>query len=164
MLILRLCVQKVESFPFNWFSDPMYLGSTLTFIAGALWCVLSLSPTFVLRRVILGTNLPRGFCSHFSFTLSTRSRSNSKGQPFISLFSVQWSLIDDLIVTDLSQWRSTPGENENTLKRPSKLARSDPTGKADMGMMTLKPATLPYIPCLLNLHTQSNGLYVRPLS
>jgi phosphatidylethanolamine N-methyltransferase len=37
MLILRHCVQKVNSFPFNWFSDPMYLGSTLTFTAGALW-------------------------------------------------------------------------------------------------------------------------------
>jgi len=28
---------KVNSFPFNWFNDPMYLGSTLTFTAGALW-------------------------------------------------------------------------------------------------------------------------------
>ena len=37
LLILLYCVQKVESFPFNWFSDPMYLGSTLTFTAGALW-------------------------------------------------------------------------------------------------------------------------------
>ena len=36
-LTLRDCVQKVESFPFNWFNDPMYLGSTLTFTAGALW-------------------------------------------------------------------------------------------------------------------------------
>jgi len=29
--------ERIESFPFNWFSDPMYLGSTLTFTAGALW-------------------------------------------------------------------------------------------------------------------------------
>jgi phosphatidylethanolamine N-methyltransferase len=36
---LHHCVQRIESFPFNWFSDPMYLGSTLTFTAGALWWV-----------------------------------------------------------------------------------------------------------------------------
>ncbi|CAG7851338.1 Phosphatidyl-N-methylethanolamine N-methyltransferase Short=PLMT; AltName: Full=Overproducer of inositol protein 3; AltName: Full=Unsaturated phospholipid methyltransferase [Serendipita indica DSM 11827] len=29
--------EKVESFPFNYFNDPMYVGSTLTFAAGALW-------------------------------------------------------------------------------------------------------------------------------
>jgi len=27
----------VEAFPFNYFNDPMYLGSTLTFAGGALW-------------------------------------------------------------------------------------------------------------------------------
>lgn len=43
MLIFRRRVQKVESFPFNWFSDPMYLGSTLTFTAGALWWVYPFS-------------------------------------------------------------------------------------------------------------------------
>lgn len=30
---------KVESFPFNVTSQPMYLGSTLNFLAIALWCV-----------------------------------------------------------------------------------------------------------------------------
>ncbi|PVF96417.1 putative OPI3-methylene-fatty-acyl-phospholipid synthase [Serendipita vermifera] len=29
--------EKVEAFPFNYFSDPMYVGSTLTFAGGALW-------------------------------------------------------------------------------------------------------------------------------
>lgn len=30
-------LQKVEAFPFNVLSDPMYVGSTLTFAGGALW-------------------------------------------------------------------------------------------------------------------------------
>lgn len=35
-----LCLQeKVESFPFNVTSNPMYYGSTLSFLATALWLV-----------------------------------------------------------------------------------------------------------------------------
>jgi phosphatidylethanolamine N-methyltransferase len=32
-------LQKVEAFPFNILSDPMYVGSALTFAGGALWYV-----------------------------------------------------------------------------------------------------------------------------
>ena len=32
---------RVEGFPFNVLRDPMYVGSTMSFAATALWCVLS---------------------------------------------------------------------------------------------------------------------------
>lgn len=44
---------KVESFPFNVTSQPMYLGSTLNFLATALWCVEAARPP--LCRVYLGS-------------------------------------------------------------------------------------------------------------
>jgi hypothetical protein len=35
--------RKVESFPFNILRDPMYVGSTMCFAAGAFWCVFIFS-------------------------------------------------------------------------------------------------------------------------
>lgn len=44
---------RVEGFPFNVLENPMYTGSTLCFIATALWCAISHSSSFSSSLIVM---------------------------------------------------------------------------------------------------------------